>query len=54
MTWILIIWVTGHQLPVYGYTHQDCIDAAQIVSAPLKGKNVTVPIAYCIPAPADR
>lgn len=47
VTWILILWVSGHQLAIHGYTHEDCIDAAQVAR---EGRKLIL-AAYCIPGP---
>mgnify|MGYP001606120109 CR=1 FL=1 len=52
MTWILILWVTGHQLAVYGYTREDCVDAAQLSNSGM-GRKTSNALAYCIPAPKE-
>jgi len=52
MKWILIIWVSGHQLPVYGYSREDCIDAAQVARQEMAKFNRRADI-YCIPGPKE-
>lgn len=45
MKWILIIWVTGNQLAVPGYTETGCALAAKVA------RDRATVTAYCIPAP---
>lgn len=51
MTWILIIWVSGHQLMIPNYTQPNCHEAARIAmrAAWSEQTQSSLIMAYCIP-----